>query len=66
MSIDEIQQLRRQLKEWKEYPLAADALDAIDSLHAVARTLLLALACVSTAAVAMFIVILLWVMSKVI
>lgn len=66
MSIDEIRQLRRQLMEWKEYPLASDAIDAIDSLHSVASNLLLALACVSTAAVAMFIVILLWVMSKVI
>ena len=65
MTIDEIKLLKSQLKEWKEYPLAVNCLSAIETLHSMASALLLALVCVSTAAVAMFVVILLWVLSRV-
>lgn len=66
MSIDEIKQLRRQLMEWKEYPLAQDALDAIDTLDSIARTFLYVAVAAVVVALAQFIVIGLWVLAKVI
>lgn len=64
MSIDEIKKLRRQLQEWKEYPLAQDCIEAIDALHSMAYHLLMALALVSTVAVAMLVVIILYFFAK--
>lgn len=65
MTINEIQKLRRQLMEWTEYPLAQDCLDAIDTLNSVARTFLYVAVAAVVVALAQFVVIFLWVVSKV-
>jgi hypothetical protein len=64
MTTNDIQKLRRQLMEWTEYPLAQDCLDAIDTLSSVARTFLYVAVAAVVVALAQFVVILLWVVSR--
>lgn len=64
MRFEDINTLKRQLKEWKEYPLAHDCLDAIETLQSFAHVMLIALAGVTAASLAMIVVIILWVLSK--